>query len=437
MRDSADDASERDPRPRVLPGPRKYGQSVSACVEPDQPRWCRVLRLRWRPQVTPAPPAELRAVPGMPGREGRLGDHASKESVRGGRFGQGWWPGGVTGRGCGEGAAAGARRLSAAACWSVLLGLFIAVAPPPPAAVAVVGGQPDGDAHPYVGMILGPGSAVPSCSGVLVGAVFLTAAHCLFHGGRRTGTGVRVAFGSSLATATTVGGVFYVDPLYDPSVSQAHDLAAVVLDADPGVPPALLGPVGVTSGYHGLLMTVGAGAPHVGTRWVATERVVSRHAGWLGLVPGDGNSCNGDSGGPDLMPGTDVVVALTDRGSCSEDEDQRVDTLAAQTLVSAAVQWPHHPPFVKVALGRSRPRPGHIVSLAVRLSPLYAGEVVDRQQRFAGRWVTRQTAVVDVHGSAGFRFAAGAAGRSAYRVRLGSTGTHPASTSRVVTLLVR
>jgi len=73
---------------------------------------------------------------------------------------------------------------------------------PMPAGVAtpgIIGGVPDGTAHPYVAMIVPPGASRPTCSGVLVradngAAVVLTDAHCLYRNGRYTGTGVGVTF---------------------------------------------------------------------------------------------------------------------------------------------------------------------------------------------------------------------------------------------------
>ena len=212
-------------------------------------------------------------------------------------------------------------------------------------AAAVTGGVVDGSAHPYVGMLFGPGAATPSCSGVLVqsdngGLAVLTAAHCLHPSGARSGSGWTVELAPFDDPANPrYTGTWYVDSSYQPSVSPAHDLAAIVLDAPPAVPAAVLAPGGREDNAPDADLTVvGTGQPHVGQRRSATEHVVRRDGTWTYLVPGTGNSCDGDSGGPDLVPGSDVVVALTDLGTCSSDQDLRVDTGEAHRLLVTATQ---------------------------------------------------------------------------------------------------
>ncbi len=226
---------------------------------------------------------------------------------------------------------------------AVLLVVPVLTATP---AAAIIGGQPDGTGHPYVAMLFAPGASAPSCSGVLTradnGAVaVLTAAHCLTGGaGPATGRGWQVEF-SAVHTASSprYTGTYYVARGYQPSVSRAHDLAAIVLTAGPTIQPAELGAPGREDNQPDRFLTVvGAGQPFVGQRRSATERVVGRDGTWLYLVPGSGNSCDGDSGGPDLVPATRVVVALTDQGSCSTDQDLRVDTVEAHQFLVSATQ---------------------------------------------------------------------------------------------------
>ena len=212
-------------------------------------------------------------------------------------------------------------------------------------AVALTGGAPDAGAHPYVAMISGVGASGPSCTGVLVAAdngalEVLTVAHCLYQpGSPRTGTNVQVEFGDTFSpNGPFYSGTYVVSDAYNPNVSQAHDLAAVVLSSSPGITPAALGAVGQEDARPDTaLTTVGTGKPYAGQRRYATETLTGRDATWLYLRAGNGNSCDGDSGGPDLVPGTSTVVALTDVGSCSTDQDLRVDTTEAHRfLVKAA-----------------------------------------------------------------------------------------------------
>jgi hypothetical protein len=67
----------------------------------------------------------------------------------------------------------------------------------------------------------------------------------------------------------------------------------------------------------------------------AAEIVTGADPVWLYLVRGSGNSCEFDSGGPDLVPSPrgPVVVALTDEGSCKNAQDYRVDTVRAHRLI--------------------------------------------------------------------------------------------------------
>lgn len=220
-----------------------------------------------------------------------------------------------------------------------------------PAGRAMVGGTLDRRAHPYVGALFYPGSPVPTCSGALVsstryGAVFLTAAHCVpsgvpgVSGGVRDGARVRVSFGSVATLATSIPGTFHPDPAYDASAADPHDLAIVVLDRLPDVAPIRVADVGTADRLPAgsPVTTVGYGI----TRWMlrdqATEVVTHADPVWLYLVKGSGNSCEFDSGGPDLVPSPrgPAVVSLTDEGNCKDAQDYRVDTVQAHRFIDGA-----------------------------------------------------------------------------------------------------
>jgi len=181
-------------------------------------------------------------------------------------------------------------------------------------------------------MIVPPGGSRPTCTGVLVradngAAVVLTDAHCLFRNGQYTGTGVSVTFAADFsASAPRLAGRFTIDPLYNAS-THLHDVAVIRLSTGSGVAPARLSALGAAATTVGTYVdTVGTGAPYSGHRRSATEFVTSVSAAWLYLRPGSGNSCGGDSGGPDLFRGSSTVLALTNQGTCSYDQDTRLDT---------------------------------------------------------------------------------------------------------------
>src|SRR5947209_896378 len=206
------------------------------------------------------------------------------------------------------------RRLLFAA--SVFVGQLAVLTP----ASAVTGGAAD-YAHPYVAAIIWPGIGHPTCSGVWtsVGAhrrpVIVTAAHCV---PTTRAARLRVYFGRAWHTgAATVSGRSYRHPSYD-AHTHRNDVAVILLDRRPHVTPAVLAPAGTAATAHRVVV-VGYGTPHSGSRWGATEIVTSLSSWRLYLRPGSGNSCGGDSGGPDLLPGSRKIVALTDEGTCSRD----------------------------------------------------------------------------------------------------------------------
>ena len=223
-------------------------------------------------------------------------------------------------------------RMRFAAPLVVVAALCVSFATP---ASAVTGGDAD-DAHPFVAALIPQGASHPTCSGVWtdVGGgrrVVITDAHCV----RATrGSTVNVFFGTRWSSsARTIRGHSYRHPSYD-SRTHRNDVAVVVLDRDPHTTPASLARSG-TATRTSRVDVVGYGTPHTGQRRHATERVTSWSSWRLYLRPESGNSCDGDSGAPDLVPGTRQVVALTDMGTCSRDEDTRLDTGSARDFVTS------------------------------------------------------------------------------------------------------
>jgi Trypsin len=218
-------------------------------------------------------------------------------------------------------------------------------------AQAIINGEPDTreEAHPYVGALVSvptsgqfKGQRIPTCSGTLLSArVFLTAGHC-------TDTIVE----EDLPTYVSL------DPTYEPSSSKlmtgtAHthpkfclptkevvcapkspdyphyDVGVVVLDepvrmATYGVLPEA-GVVDILD--EGQRLTIvgygvrGGSDPGPGDRYRATVRLLNTNNAALGdlfvktsgvTIGGGGEgSCNGDSGGPLLLPDQQTIVGVT------------------------------------------------------------------------------------------------------------------------------
>jgi hypothetical protein len=211
-------------------------------------------------------------------------------------------------------------------------------------AVALTGGQLDGDAHPNVGLVLVNG--VPKCSGVLVSPnVFVTAGHC-------AGAGrVEVTFDETAdAESETVAGTLHIDPQFNFGAKDTHDLAAVVLDQAALPTPArlpLAGALGRAS-KKAILTTVGYGL-HGGELELSYDG--ARRSGTLALkklsgteaivAPVSAGHCFGDSGGPLLLDG--AVVALTSRGSSTctgTSVTYRLDTPGARGFLARFVALP-------------------------------------------------------------------------------------------------
>ena len=240
---------------------------------------------------------------------------------------------------------------------SLAVAAFLAVVAP---ALGVTNGQPDGNRHPYVGVMIQfiPGTNfITVCSGsALSPTVFLTAAHCA-----DPALPVFVSYKSSppfsLANDFTQG-TFYPHPDWCIGCGHGlpgfdtHDVAVVVLNSprNPGAFAALPTPNLVDTlamrtpvdivgyGVQGFLR--GGGPPEqifLFTRYFAPSQLIQSnnvHSDeFIKLTAnpshGKGGVCFGDSGGPDILSGTNIVLAVNSyvtNGNCAGvTYSQRVD----------------------------------------------------------------------------------------------------------------
>ncbi len=203
---------------------------------------------------------------------------------------------------------------------------------------------PDGEDHPYVGMLVSDTDGVPTwrCSGVLIAPrVFLTAAHCVY------GTnGARVWFDTDMSDnteypyggETSVEGIPHAHPDYDGTLAfpNPSDLGVVILDEPVedrgfGILPAagLAEELDVAPGSDTLVNVVGYGYQaskpepiDEKVRYQATPMLVEvnsvRSGDWNihvssnpGVGGGTGGPCHGDSGGPALAStSSDVLLGV-------------------------------------------------------------------------------------------------------------------------------
>jgi len=224
---------------------------------------------------------------------------------------------------------------------------------------AITNGQPDEGDHPYVGLLVfdvAPGQPAWRCSGALIApTVVLTAGHCT-----DGAVAARIWFDEDVESnteypftgATSTEGTPYTNPDYDsednpygggnglPAFSY-RDVGVVVLDERvEGIPLAALPEAGLvdTLKNRAAVDLVGYGVKEQAqvpgselpqpppyyrwdgerTRYYAPSEMVSgkfvHSAEYLRLSMnpggGKGGSCFGDSGGPDLLGGTDTVLGV-------------------------------------------------------------------------------------------------------------------------------
>jgi V8-like Glu-specific endopeptidase len=211
----------------------------------------------------------------------------------------------------------------------------------PTSASAVTDGQLDGDAHPYVGLMVAQdedGNPLWRCSGTLISAtVFLTAGHCT----EAPAAHVEIWFdadvqagipGNGYPLDGDVGGTPYTHPDYDPNAFYLFDLGIVVLDEP--FPMETYGELPTldqldTLPKNATFTSVGYGLQNANknhtealrVRMFSTPKLIQINTPWVGdysiLLSNNthtGGTCFGDSGGPNFIGSTNVIAGVTSFG---------------------------------------------------------------------------------------------------------------------------
>jgi len=220
-------------------------------------------------------------------------------------------------------------------------------------AYAITDGDPDGEGHPYVGLMVADdaaGNPLWRCSGTLISpTVFLTAGHCTEAPAARATVWFetdiqsnQVALGYPFGGSTSVDGTTYTHPQFNPAAFYLFDLGVVVLDtpvvmSEYGALPQLnqLDALKTKRGQQDVTFTaVGYGLqasfPDAAAwqesalkiRMVAYPKLlqinVPGYGGDFSLLLSNnhstGGTCFGDSGGPNFVGNSNVVGGVTSFG---------------------------------------------------------------------------------------------------------------------------
>lgn len=215
-----------------------------------------------------------------------------------------------------------------------------------PALAITAGGELDGNAHPYVGLMVAQdasGAPLWRCSGTLISpTLFLTAGHCT----EAPAAHVEIWFDADVESGIPengypydgqAGGTPYTHPSYNPNAFYLFDLGAVVLDKPVkmkkyGALPKLdvIDQMATARGTENVTFTaVGYGLQRINPVFIESERVrmfatphlIQINTGFTGLGSlllsnnhSTGGTCFGDSGGPNFIGSSNVVGGVTSFG---------------------------------------------------------------------------------------------------------------------------
>jgi secreted trypsin-like serine protease len=241
-------------------------------------------------------------------------------------------------------------------------------------ASAITFGEPDGNGHPQVGLLLGDflgdGTPIPHCSGTLIEeTVFLTAGHCTQAFTDAGVTNVWVTFDPVFDPDTSIlipAASFATHPDFDPNT--LFDDVGVVILAEPvqdmpfGNLPALnlldqMKADGTLQEQTFVNVGYGATAVFKGMppsinfdfiRRFSTSPYSGLTQNWLHLqsnndATGEGGTCSGDSGGPHFLDDSLVIASVTSWGDgvCrSLNMTQRIDTQSVRDFLDDYVTLP-------------------------------------------------------------------------------------------------